>query len=297
MRFLLEFPAAAAVIVLVISFVGLLIGKVVTSSLIAFAQALRRARTEQTCPCEKRASEAGFGMVVRTSVADRADGPSVGWYAGPRRRFSLVALFTAAVLALALSASAQSHTYTPALNPNYPDTLTVSPTQGPPGTQVTLTGTGWDPRVLSNGGPASSGLPVIYEAPRPTSSGLAGTGACSPQCYGKQVASTSTGSPGCDPCDFTVTTTVPSDAPLGPGAFQVGTAAGPVGQEADFTVTQPTASSLSSAPKPSAPKPSAPKPSATNPGSTNPHRGHAHKRGHKHGHGHAAYPRGDVQRR
>jgi hypothetical protein len=194
-------------------------------------------------PVRDGASEVGFGTVVRTSLSDRAAATSVRWHARPRRGFSLLGLFTAAALTMALSAGAQSHPSTPAVTPNYPDRLAVSPTHGPPGSQVTLTGSGWDPGLLSDGRAASSGLPISYEAPRPTSPGLAGTGACSPHCYGKQVASTSTGSPACDPCDFTITTTVPSDAPPGPGAFQVGTAAGPVGQEADFTVTQPTRAS------------------------------------------------------
>jgi hypothetical protein len=155
---------------------------------------------------------------------------------------SLLVLPIAAGLTLGLSAGAQSHAYRPALNRSYPDILAVSPSQGAPGAQVTLTGTGWDPGLLSSGGTGSSGLPIVYASPRPTTSGLAGSGACSPHCYGKQVASTSNGSAGCDPCDFTVTATVPSDAPPGPGAFQVGTAAGPVGQQADFTITQSTAS-------------------------------------------------------
>jgi hypothetical protein len=178
---------------------------------------------------------------ARTPVRDHVAGTSARWFTRPRRVLSLLALFTAAAPALAVSASAQSHAHSPALNPNYPDRLAVSPTQGAPGSQVTLTGTGWDPQLLSAPGPQSSGLPIIYEAPRPTSSGLAGTGACSPHCYGKQVASTGTGSIGCNPCDFTVTTTIPSDAPLGPGAFQASSPAGPAGQGADFTVTRPVA--------------------------------------------------------
>jgi hypothetical protein len=269
MRFLLGFAVAVAAIVLVFSLVTVVIGTVVASSLILFAQALRGARVQQTYLCEKGAPRAGFGPVVRTWVGDSAAGPSVGWYAGPGRVLSLLALFTAAVLTLALSASTQAHTYTPALNPNYPDRLAVSPTQGPPGSQVILTGTGWDPGLLSNGGPASSGLPIIYEAPRPASGGLGGTGACSPHCYGKQVASTSTGSPGCNPCDFTITTTVPADAPLGLGAFQVGTAAGPVGQEADFRVTRPTAIVIA-------------------PATSIPPR-HGHKHVHRHVHRHGAH--------
>jgi hypothetical protein len=277
MHFLLGFAVALGAIFLVFRFIWVRIGTVVTSSLILFAQALRGARAQQTYLWEKGASGAGFRTVVRTSVGDCVAGTSGGWYAGPRRVLSLLALFTAAALTLALSASAQAHAYAPALSTSYPDTLAVSPTQAPPGSQVTLTGTGWDPGLLSNGGPASSGLPIIYVAPRPTSSGLGGTGACSPHCYGKQVASTSTGSPGCDPCDFTITTTVPSDAPLGLGAFQVGTAAGPVGQAADFTVTQPNVG------VPAAPTPARPTPP-----------GHVHKHVHKHVtkhvHKHVAYP-------
>jgi hypothetical protein len=200
--------------------------------------------------------------------------------------FSPVAALTAAALTLALSTGAQAYAYTPVVNPSYPDQLAISPTQGPPGSQVTITGTGWDPRLLSNGG-AASGFPIIYEAPRPTTSGLAGTGACSPHCYGKQVASTSTGSPGCDPCNFTVTTTVPSDAPLGPGAFQVGTAAGPVGQAADFTVTQPNAAvSVLSPTSPAQPTSGPGLPTSRPPASPAHGQKHAHKSAHKRGHKH-----------
>jgi hypothetical protein len=228
---------------------------------------------------------------VATSVRHRAAGASVRRYRGPRRAFSLVALLAPVALALALSASPQARTLTPALNPSYPDSLAVSPTTGPPGSRITITGTGWDPGLLSNGGSGSSGLPIIYEAPRPASSGLAGTGACSPHCYGKQVASTSTGSPGCNPCDFTVTTTVPSDAPREPGAFQVGTAAGPAGQAADFTVTQPT----TAVPAPTTAAPRTPPGHAEKQsqkqgqkhGQKQGHKvahKHGHKTGHKHGH-------------
>jgi hypothetical protein len=224
---------------------------------------------------------------VALSVRDRAAGASVGRYAGPRRAFSLLALLAPVALTLGLSASPQARTFTPALNPNYPDSLAVSPTTGPPGTRITITGTGWDPGLLSNSGSGSSGLPIIYEAPRPASSGLAGTGACSPHCYGKQVASTSTGSPGCNPCDFTVTTTVPADAPREPGALQVGTAAGPAGQAADFTVTQATA--VVPAPRTAAPPtpPAHAQKHAQKQSQKHGHKAahkHGHKAGHKHGH-------------
>ena len=220
-------------------------------SLIPFASSLRRARAAQT---------------------DRAGGRSARCYAGARAVLLLAALLTAAALTLAFSTTPQARSDARALTPNYPDTLAVSPTQAAPGAQVTITGTGWDPRLLSNGAP--SGLPIIYEAPRPTGNGPTGSGSCSPHCYGKQVGSTSTGSAGCDPCNFTVTTTVPKDAPLGPGAFQTACAAGPVGQQADFTVTRPSAM----VPAPPAPP------------------GHAHKHGHNNRHGNAAHPAAHVQR-
>src|ERR1700760_3278994 len=177
---------------------------------------------------------------VGRAPARRKDPAGVGVmrFAGPRRVMALLALSCAAGLTLASSASAQSHAYALGLNPQYSDTLAVTPTYAPPGAQVTIRGTGWDPALLSSYGSASSGLPIIYEAPRPVSSGLSGTAGCSPNCYGQQVASIAAVSFGCNPCGFMITTTVPSTAPAGPGAFQVGTPAGPVGQEADFTVTQ-----------------------------------------------------------
>jgi hypothetical protein len=84
-------------------------------------------------------------------------------------------------------------------------TLTIAPTQGPPGTQVTLTGTGWDPSLF----PA----PIQFreEADRHLlySADLGVVPSSATVCANDSDGITS--------CNFTVQATVPSDAPAGVG--------------------------------------------------------------------------------
>ena len=200
MRFL--HGAGVAVVLHVFGFLGVFIGVLVTSSLFACARAVRGA--------------------------------------GSRRALLPPALFAAAAaLTLAVSGSAQAQTAapsaltrapvcTPGQDLKYPNRLAVIPTQGPPRSRVTLRGTGWDPRALRGQGSPDQPPNIFYTDCKPGSA-----------IYLKRVGSTGTGSARCDPCHFTVTMTVPSDAPLGRGAFLVA-APIPVGAtvaEADFRVT------------------------------------------------------------
>ena len=149
-----------------------------------------------------------LGTTRRTASVVRSGGRWGG--------IALRALGRAAVLILALSAAiAQARDYHP--------TLTVSPTHGPPGSQVTLTARGFDPRMVNR--------PIYFQ------SQSSGSG------YVKEVSSGVHGAPGCDPCGYTIQVNVPGDAPRGPAQFVELRSAASLQASADFTVTPRSATS------------------------------------------------------
>jgi len=104
--------------------------------------------------------------------------------------------------------------------------LSVSPTQGPPGTRVTITGTGWDSTIIDH-------LPIDMLAP-----------VNGPYTYNKEVALIEKVCT--DTCGFSTVVTVPSDAAPGSYIFgaQVGhnsvTGAPRIVASATFAVTKAT---------------------------------------------------------